>query len=77
MLNIGAFWHRPRGPRPVELGLLAKNDKCPSTSSWWALETPLTLNRCGLGKMPSGGHDGGGSAIGGEIVPQPQSHVFF
>ena len=26
---------------------------------------------------PSGGHGGGGGAIGGEIVPQPPSHVFF
>ncbi len=49
----------------------------PPTSSWWALETPVTLARCGSSKMPSGGHGGGGGAIGGHIGPQPPSHVFF
>ncbi len=50
----------------------------PPTSSWWALETPLTLARCSSDMRPSGGHcGGGGGAIGGEIVPQPPSHVFF
>ena len=49
----------------------------PTTFSWWALETPVTLARCGSDKRPSGGHGGGGGVIGGEIVPQPPSHVFF
>jgi len=49
----------------------------PPTSSWWTLETPLTLARRGLGMRPGGGHGGGGGAIGGEIVQQPPSHVFF
>jgi hypothetical protein len=47
------------------------------TSSWWALETPSTLARCGLDRRPSGGYGGGGGAIGGEIVPQLPSHVIF
>ena len=48
------------------------------TSSWWALETLVTLARRGSsGRTPSGGHGGGGGAIGGEIVQQPSSHVFF
>ncbi len=51
--------------------------RSPPTSSWWAIEAPLTLARRGLGRRPSGGHGGGGCAIGGEIVQQPLSHVFF
>ncbi len=47
------------------------------TSSWWALETPWILARRGSGRRPSGGHCGGGGAIGGEIVQHPPSHVFF
>ncbi len=61
----------------MELGLLVKDARCPPTSSWWALETPLALARCGSDKRPSGGHCGGGGAIGGEIVPQPPSHMLF
>ncbi len=61
----------------MEPGLLAGDARCPPTSSWWALETPLTMARRGLGRRPSGGHGGGGYAIGGEILHQPPSHVFF
>ena len=58
--------------------LLAENAECPPpASSWWALKPPLTLARCGSGKRPSGWHGGGGGTIGGEIVPQPPSEVFF
>ena len=49
----------------------------PPISSWMALKNPLTLARCGSGKIPSGGHGGGGDAIGGETVPHPPSQVFF
>ena len=49
----------------------------PPTFSWWALETPLTLTRCGSWRRPSGGHCDGGGGIGGEIVPShPPSQVF-
>jgi len=37
--------------------------RMPSTSSWWALETPLILARRGSGKRPSGGHGGGCNTI--------------
>ena len=73
----GASWHRPRGLGPVEPRLLVEDVGCPSTSSWWAMETPLTLARRGSAKRPSGRHGGGGGAIGGEIVQQPPSHVFL
>jgi hypothetical protein len=78
MLEIlGAFWHRPRGPSPVEPGPLEGDARCPPTSSWWALETPVTLARSGSGRRPSGGHGGGGGAIGGEIALQPPPPVFL
>ena len=77
MYSGGAFWHRPRGPRPVEPRVLAEDARCPPTSSWCAMETLVIRARCGSGRRPSGGHGGGGGAIGGEIVPQPPSHVFF
>ncbi len=73
----GAYSHRPRGTGPVEPGLLAGDARCPPTSSWWALETPLNLARRGSGRGPSGEHGGGGCAIGGEIVQQPPSQVFL
>jgi hypothetical protein len=50
----GAFLHRPRGPCPVERRLLAEDVGCPPTSSWWVLETPLTLARRGSSKRQSG-----------------------
>jgi len=77
MVVLGAFWHRSRGLGPVEPWQLAEDATCPPTSSWWALETLVTLSRCGSGWRPSGEHGGGGGAIGGEIVPQPPSRVFF
>ena len=43
----------------------------PPTSSWWALETALTMARRGSGRRPIGGHGGGGDAVGVEIVQQP------
>ena len=61
----------------MDSGLLAEDARRPPTSSWWALETPVTLARCGSGKSPSGGHDDGSGAIGGEILPQPPSQVFL
>jgi hypothetical protein len=61
----------------VEPGPLAEDVRCPPTSSWWALETPLTLARCGSGRRPSGGRCGGGGAIGGEIAPPPPTQVFL
>jgi hypothetical protein len=39
-------------------GLLAEDARCPPTSLWWALETPVTLARRGLGRRPSGGRGG-------------------
>jgi hypothetical protein len=61
----------------VEPGLLEGDARCPPTSSWWALETPVTLARSGSGRRPSGGHGGGGGAIGGEIALQPPPPVFL
>lgn len=43
----------------------------PPTSSWWALETSLTLAQRGSGRRPCGGRCGGGCAFGGDIVQQP------
>ena len=61
----------------MEPRLLAEDARYLPTSSWWALETSLTLARCGSCRRPSGGHGGGCGVIGGEIVPQPPSRVFF
>jgi hypothetical protein len=62
----------------MEPGLIAGDARCPSTSSWWALDTSSDLGPWrGSGRRPSGGHGGCGGAIGGEIVPQPPSQVFF
>ena len=61
----------------MEPGLLAGDARCPPTSSWWALETPVILARRGSYRRTSGGHGGGGCTIGGEIVQQPPSRVFF
>ncbi len=47
ILFRGACWHRPRGPVLVEPCLLAGDARCSPTSSWWALETPVTLARRG------------------------------
>ena len=69
--------HRPRGLDPVEPRLLEGDARCPPTSSWWALETPVTMARSGSGRRPSGGHGGGGGAIRGEIALQPPPPVFF
>ena len=54
----GARWHRPRGPGLVGPELLAEDAGCLPTSSWWAIETPLTLARRGSGMRPSGWHGG-------------------
>ena len=78
--TTGAFRHRPRGPNPVEPGLLAEDVRCPPISSWWGLETSVNMVRCSSIKRPSGGYGGGGGgggAIGGEIVQQPPPHVFL
>ncbi len=56
---------------------LAEDDRSDAPSSWWALETPVTLTRCGSDKRPSGGHGDGSGAIGRQIGPQPPSLVYF
>jgi hypothetical protein len=43
----------------MESGLLAEVAKYPTASSWWALETAVTLARRGSGRRPSGGRGGG------------------
>jgi hypothetical protein len=47
-------------PWSVDPGLLAGDVECSPTSSWWALETSLTLARRGTCMMPSGEQGGGG-----------------
>ena len=54
----GVCWHRPRDLGLVGPGLLEEDARCPPTSSWWAMETSVTLARRGLGKRPSGGRGG-------------------
>ena len=57
-LYVGTWWHQPRGRGRVGPGLLAEDASSPPTTSWWALETPVTLARRGSGKRPSGGRGG-------------------
>ena len=49
----------------------------PPTSSWWVLETPFDPGPARLGHEVKWGDGGGVGAIGGEIVPQPPSHMFY
>jgi hypothetical protein len=66
LYNIFSFAHMQR-PRIVGVGAPSTSAgvaRCPPTSSRWALETLMTLARCGLGRRPSGGRIGGCGAIG-------------
>ena len=55
----GTFWHPPRGRGSVEPGLLAGDAICSPTSSWWALETPMTKSRQGPASGLAGSVAGG------------------
>jgi hypothetical protein len=71
-----ACWHRPRGLGSVEPGLLAGDARSPPTSSWWALETLVTLARRGSGRRPSGGAVAVADADqGGDLALHPPLQV--
>ena len=56
--------------------MLEEDARCPFTSSRWALETPVTLARCGSDKRPTEGRNGGGGyRAEEEIGPPPPSPV--
>jgi hypothetical protein len=74
MVWKGACWHRPRGPGPVEPGLLTGDARCTPTSSWWALETPSDHGPARLGQEAKRGARWRMQSIGEEIVRYSRHH---